>query len=178
MGSINYRNNKLFNLGLNYEKLENEIEKDFENEDLENEEIRYIIDNEINFCYEYCNNILNNYKFNYYDIKLESGYYEGFYLSIDFNYNYFDDFIEKKYCQKELTQVKKCFLELINACGLVSYHAWWCDKYYSKKETLDMLNEFIKKERVRINDTLTDKFMKWDFIVKGIFTRTQLKELK
>lgn len=46
MGSINYGNNKLFNLGLNYDELEKVIEKDFENEDLENEEIRYIIDNE------------------------------------------------------------------------------------------------------------------------------------
>lgn len=163
---------------LNYDKLENVIEKDFENEDLENEEIRYIIDNELNFIYKECNNILNNYNFNYYDINIESGYYEGFYLTIDFKYNYFNDFIEKQQAQKEITQVKKCLLELINSCGLVSYHAWWCTTYYSKEKTLDMLNEFIKKERVRINDTLTDKFMKWDFIVKGIFTRTQLKELK
>ena len=176
MGAINYSNNKLFNLGLNYEEIKEIIERDFANEeDADIDQINY---DEVCFIYEECNNILNKYDFNYYDIKLESGYYEGFYLTIDFKYNYFDNFIEKKQAQKELTQVKKCLLELINACGLVSYHAWWCDTYYSKEETISMLKEFVKTERKRIADTLTDKFMKWDLIVKGIFTRTQLKELK
>lgn len=183
MGAINYNNNKLFNLGLNvfdYEKqceiqLKEMIEEGIiEFNNVEIDEFNYEC---ISVLYEDCEYILNKYDFNYYNIKLESGYYEGFYLSIDFNYNYFNDFIEKQQAQKELTQVKKCFLELIN-CGLVSYHAWWCSSYYSKEETISMLNEFVKTERKRIADTLTDKFITWEFITKGIFTRTQLKELK
>lgn len=103
--------------------------------------------------FEEINKLLKTYNFEYYKIKLESGYYNGFQLLIDYEYLYFDSYIEKKENQKELTKLKNLMIELINNYNMLSCWPGWCSSWHDKKETLKELKEAITAERGRINKT-------------------------
>ena len=127
MGAINYGRNEFFNLGLNI----NEIEV---------EEF---------FIYDDCEEIINELgRLDYYEVKLKSGYYDGFYLDIDNSFSCYSGY-EKQEAQKELTILKECLLRLIDI-GLVYYSQGWCTGYSDKEETKLKLKEAVKKERERI----------------------------
>lgn len=146
MGAINYGYNNHFNgfqLGYN---LNDETLTDEENESMQE------------FLYYDIKELLENYNFNYFNVELNSGYYEGFYITIEnpgYNYGVFNNYIEKLEALKELTQLKKLLLDLIKNYDLVSYSPGWCSSYYTKDESISQLKDTIKKERENIKKELT-----------------------
>ena len=132
MGAINYGSNDYFNIGVNPEN--------YWTEDESGENI--FLDFEMEHDYNDAKSILSNYSFYYFTVTLEPGYYEGFYINIEFDYLWVD-YEEKTLILKELTQLKK-FLHECCAAGMVQYFAGWCMGYSDTEETKKAINQTIK----------------------------------
>jgi hypothetical protein len=129
MGTINYGYNKYFNMGMNLS--------------LDYDEYDYI--GEFNYLIEETQETLKKYTFDYFKIDIEYGYYEGFYIDIDFDYLWVD-YYEKALILKELTQLKKLLFELCYI-GLVRYSPGWCMTYYTEEETKTAIKKAIRETK-------------------------------
>lgn len=137
MGAINYGTSDYISMGLN-------VSGDFD--EWEQEQAR----DEIAA-------ILDKYSFYYFHIVLKSGYYEGFYIDIEYNFPvYFDDYTEKRDAQKEVTQIRR-FLRECAAAGLVQYSPGWCTGYSDYIETTAAINAAIKEMRREVQETPTHR---------------------
>ena len=143
MGAINYRNNKDF-LSIGF---------DLKNYDSDLCDANYFCCD----CYDAIFEELKRQYFYYYNVKITSGYYDGFYFDIYFNFVYLDNYKEKRQAQKELTQLKKLLLWAIKNCGCVNYSAGWVSSYESPENTMKLLKKCIREERKKINALHTDK---------------------
>ena len=104
MGAINYGRSKYITLGYNTDVLYEE------KEELEDNDIYYDVDDTIYSQFEELEYIVGKYNFDYFDVKLKSGYYDGFYLEIkDNEYVYFDDMKEREDVLKEISVLKNYF---------------------------------------------------------------------
>ena len=161
MGTINYKTSDYITIGI--EPLcSYDIERD---EDLLSEVIEcygnydgaitdYIADYERDL-YDEAEAILNNYDFYFYHVVLEPGYYEGFSLNIENNFPvFFDDYKERAEALKEITQIKKLMLDLVEA-GLVACYPGWCTGYADYKKTKKEVNQAIKEMRTEARFTPT-----------------------
>lgn len=147
MGAINYGDSEIINVGLNVSDL-NEY-NNFDNDYIES-------------VYHDIKSILDNYMFDEFDISIEPGYYNGFYININFNdVYYYDTYLNRLDTLKECTQLKYLLLNCVNA-GLVVYNPGWCTGYNNEKESKTKINKAIKKLKAYI---------------KGIPTKKQYKEL-
>ena len=158
MGTFNYSNNNLFNLGLDV------FSKNYD--DIAPEDLDYYVEDYYNLVLD----IISNYYFRFIEIKIEPGYYEGFYLSIESCSDQlycFENYIEKQEAIKELQQFKKLVIELLES-GLVWYHAHWCSSYMTytenKKQINKLLNTAIKDEREKLKAIPTAKNYTFSFI--------------
>lgn len=159
MGAINYKRNNIITLGYNIPKKEEEAEREAENE-IEINDIYFDIEEQ---DFEDLKEIYNKYSFDILDVKIESGYYDGFYIDIDFSYNYFDNTEEKKQTLKEATQLKRFLLESLDF-GMVVCDPGWCTSYATIEESKKEIKEAIKNLKEEIKNTLTEKnyFKKYD----------------
>ncbi len=166
MGAINYKSNDIITLGYNIPKKEKEAaeiaEEEAKNYGNNVEEIEVYYDEE-SYDYEEVKNILKKYNFNILKIALESGYYQGFYINLNFDLRYFDNTEEKKEALKETTKLKKLLLELLQI-NMVSYSPGWLTSYSTEEETKEEIKEAIKNLKEEIKSTLTEKryFKKYD----------------
>lgn len=97
--------------------------------------------------YDAARDILSDYGFYYYHIEIRPGYYEGFSIDIENNFTYcYQDYTDKQEAQKELTQLKRCLLELA-AAGLASCYPGWCTGYAGPDQTKEDIINGIKSER-------------------------------
>lgn len=128
MGAINYGSNNYFNIGM-------DLTPDYDEYD-------YMGD--FNYLVEETQEILNKYNFDYFKIDIQYGYYQGFYIDIDFDYLYLDNHAERLTVLKEITQLKKLLFEL-SYIGLVNYSAGWCMGYCSEQETNQAIKHAIKQ---------------------------------
>lgn len=147
MGAINYKTSDYITIALYPLSV-----CDFSDVEIEEIEESQGIEQYIQDCqecdYENIEAIFNKYadKFNEYKISLEYGYYEGFYISIEDEYIYYDDCIEKRATQKEITTIKSFLIECVNN-GLVACFPGWCTKYLSREDSLKEINKAIKEMR-------------------------------
>jgi hypothetical protein len=135
MGAINYGNNEYFNIGMNLNAFD-----DYTNYD----DRQYEYESELEYLIDEIKELLNKYNFQYFTVNYEYGYYEGFYINIDFDYLYLDDHAERLTVLKEITQLK----QFLNECcyiGLVKYSPGWCTAYYSEQETKQAIKQAIKE---------------------------------
>lgn len=98
---------------------------------------------------------IDKYNLYYFHVAIEPGYYEG--LSIDIQNNFpvfFDNYVEKKEAQKEITQLKKLLTDLAG-CGYVETSPGWCTGYNDYKQTLKGIREAIKDIRQEVATTPT-----------------------
>ena len=160
MGAINYYTSDYITLGIKPYSVSDYTEDreflDFISEewgvDLENEqEVLNAAYEQINFNYEADKDnavsILNKYDFYYFHVELKPGYYEGFSLDIENNYSVcLDSYEDRREAQKEITQLKKCLLELAGV-GFVSCSPGWCTGYKDYQGTLTAIHEAIKEMR-------------------------------
>ena len=99
--------------------------------------------------------IIDKYHLWYFRVAIEPGYYEG--LSIDIENNFpvcFDDYIEKKEAQKEVTQLKQLLLDLAGV-GYVQTFPGWVTGYNDYKNTLNGIKKAIKDIRQEVTTTPT-----------------------
>lgn len=147
MGTINYGTSDYITIGYD---CNNYDEADIFHND-------YVSD-----LYKEIYHILKAEKFNAFSVELEPGYYEGFYIDIHFDFEYFYDYIEKQEAQKEITAIKKFLLECINNYKCVAVFPGWCMGYANYKDTLKELNRAIKQMRADVKSTPTAKNYKWE----------------
>ena len=133
MGAINYKTSKYITLGLK--------DDDFDY-------------NDFNFEYEEAKNILEKYNFEVLQVKILSGYYNGFSIDIDFDYIYFDDTVEKNNTLKEATQLKKLLFELCEL-GLFACFPGWITTFLDYENTKKEIKKAIKDLKIDIKSTKT-----------------------
>ena len=98
---------------------------------------------------------IDKYNLYYFHVAIEPGYYEGLSINIDNNFPvFFDDYIEKKEAQKEITQLKKLLIDLADV-GFVQTFPGWCTGYNDYKQTLKGIREAMKEVRQEVATTPT-----------------------
>ena len=136
MGSINYGSNDYINLGLN---LNLDIYQDLDTVQILAEDVE---------------NVLNSEDFYYFSLNIKYGYYEGFYIDIEYNDYILCDYTEKKEAQKEITKIKQ-MLYLLADMDIVEYTPSWCTEYLTAKETKESIKNAIKQMRKDVQNTPT-----------------------
>lgn len=129
MGTINYKTSEIITLTIEPYKT-----SDFFEYESDNDNASYILD---------------KYDFNFYNVTIEPGYYEGIQIVIDRNFDRLDDYAEKLDTQKELTQLKKCLIELTRV-GFIATYPGWCTGYADYSETIKNICKAVKEERNRL----------------------------
>lgn len=167
MGTINYYTSNYITLGI--EPCDSyDLEKDpkfMEEMQRRAEEygntIDYEIDQYIMDLYEDdITNIkieLKKHHFNYFHISIEPGYYEGFSLNIENNFClYFNDYVEKREAQQEITELKHFLIECAGL-GMEACSPGWCTGYYNYKDTLKAIREAVREMRQEVQNIPTWK---------------------
>ena len=136
MGTINYGSNNYINIGMNLNQFDNIYNYN---------DRQYEYESEYDFLWEEIQNILNKYNFEYFTVKLEPGYYEGFYIDIDFDYLWID-YYEKPLILKELTQLKQFLLQCCDF-GMVQYFPGWGTSYANEQNTIKAIKQCIRNTK-------------------------------
>lgn len=136
MGAVNYGTGDYITLGLNVNQIDDESEQ--------------------NIMRGWADAIIEKYGFYYFHVAAKSGYYEGFTIEIENNFPVaFDWYQEKQDAQKEITQLKKCLLELCKEAGLVEVFPGWCTGYSTEAETQDAIKKAVQEMRDDVRKTPT-----------------------
>lgn len=139
MGTINYKTSDYITLGalpIDYEDYTEDDHTDYD-----------AIAFDEQFFFDEIQTIRDKYNFYYYHVKLEPGYYEGFSINIENNFPIaYDDHIDKREAQKEITKIKNFLFECAGN-NLVSVFPGWCTTYRTPEETRADIMEAIKEMR-------------------------------
>ena len=100
--------------------------------------------------------MLKKHVFNFFDITLKWGYYDGF--SLDIRYickgDTVDGWQDKRDAQKEITEIKRFLLECADA-GLVACYPSWCTRYEEYSGTVKAISAAVKEMRQDVKNTPT-----------------------
>ena len=152
MGAINYGTSDYITIGLEPFDTDDYIYEDEDGEEDINYDARR---DDMDYTWNKVEKIRARYAFDYYNVKLEWGYHEGFYIDIKNTFgSEFDSSADKREAQKEITQIKRFLLECVEA-GCVQCFPGWCTGYASHKETLAGINEAVKAMREEVRQTPT-----------------------
>lgn len=155
MGAINFLTSDVITLAVepyDFDDVRRDILETYEEseaEEITDNQVYEAMEDYYLFFREEAETVLRKYDFYNYSVCVESGYYESIQINIKFNFDCFDDYIEKREAQKEATQLKKCLLELAGV-GFASCRPSWCTSYADYTETVNAINEAIKEERKRL----------------------------
>ena len=97
---------------------------------------------------------LDEYFFRYFNVSLEPGYYEGFTVNIERNYDIFDTAYDRQNAQREITQIYRMLISCANL-GLVSCYPGWSTGYDDYETTLDAIKEATAEMRGGVRQTPT-----------------------
>lgn len=142
MGTINYGTSDYITIGYNCDLI------DYDNyEDCADV---------VQWCYDKISDRLEQERFYYFDIKVKPGYYEGFYIDIEYNYSYcLDNYTDKRWAQMEITSIKKFLLDCVNYFDCCVVYPGWCTRYLDNVTTLKEINGAIKDMRDTVKSTPT-----------------------
>lgn len=166
MGTINYRTSDFITLAVNpYNPNDFYNDRSFL-EYAEEEGYSEESGNLDDFIYETIHNyysddhyqiesVLEKYDFYYFHVEIVPGYYEGFSIEIEHNFGiYYDDYLEKRDAQKEITQIKKFLLECAEN-NMVECWPGWITSYKSYEDTIKAISEATKEMRETVKNTPT-----------------------
>lgn len=141
MGAINYGTSDYITIGYNCGDIDhNEVDYDFFMQD----------------DYDTVKNILSNYSFYYFHVSVEPGYYEGFYIDIEFNYPlFFQDYTERKEAQQEITTIRHVLKQIVENTNCCAVYPGWCMGYADYSDTLSEIDKAAKQMRQHVHDTPT-----------------------
>ena len=141
MGAINYKTSDYITLGYNTNNIE--YDDDLYNDLINDEynEIKYLLDKEY---------------FYYFHIVLQPGYYEGFTLDIEHNFNYcYDDYSEKLQALKEITRIKNFLYYIVNNFNISAVYPGWCTGYADYTQTIEEISAAIEEMKSSVKNTPT-----------------------
>ena len=146
MGAINYKTSDYITLGyLDYSQ------QDFDDEYTQDD--YYIYEEDDYTQIEY---LLKDQRFYYFNVTLEPGYYSGFSLNIENNFSYcFDNYGEKLQALKEITQIKKFMLYIVDNFSVCAVYPGWCTGYADYKKTMSEISAATKEMRADVKNTPT-----------------------
>ena len=147
MGAINYGTSEYITIGL----------KPYDYDDYRDEENEEIDYDQMNFDYdcdkENIENVLDKYSFNFFKVSIKYGYYEGFYLNIETNFDFYN-WEDKADALKEATKLKNMLIECCG-CGLCEVWPGWCTSYKDYKESIKNIKAAIWQVKQDIKNTET-----------------------
>lgn len=162
MGTINYGTSKYITLGIkpgSPEDLNSDAEfMEWANEhaDLHNKDVDEVV---LDFIYEMMSDqyyqvkaALKKYRFDYYNVTVEPGYYEGFYINIEDNFPYGFAWYERQEANKEITELKKFLIECAEDYDLVECFPGWCTGYSNRSDTVVAIKNAVKVMRKAVAD--------------------------
>ncbi len=165
MGTVNYKTSDIITLGLRpYEPRDFELDPDFMEDARERCEengcslfdwIEGTINEYTEDDRQTAENIISRYSFEFFQVSIEPGYYEGFSLDIESNFPIaFNDWTEKREAQKEITEIKQFLLACVDL-GLCQVWPGWCTKYQDRQTTIAAISEAVKEMREDARQTTT-----------------------
>ena len=141
MGAVNYKTSDYITLGYNCNNID--CEDEFYNEF-------------INDLYDQIKFRLEEERFYFFNVTIEPGYYEGYFINIEFNFPVcFDDYIDKRNAQKEITQIKAFLIECVNDFECVAVYPGWCTGYADYNKTLKEITAAVREMREMVKQTPT-----------------------
>lgn len=136
MGAVNYGTGDYITFGLNVGQIAEQAEQEY---------LQSVADS-----------VIDEYGFCYFHVAIKPGYYDGFTVQIENNFPVaFDWYQEKRDAQKEITQLKKCLLELCKKAGLVQVFPGWCTGYSTEAETRQAIKKAVQEMRSDVKSTPT-----------------------
>ena len=109
MGAINYGRNKEFvTLGYDFRLIE--------------EEDDYILCQDE---YEQVKWMLEDFKSDNIEVKVESGYYDGFWIRIDLKVSWFWNYEDKIQTMKDVSKLKTILLAIVDDFSVLAVDCWW-----------------------------------------------------
>ena len=139
MGTINYNTSDYITMGFNCRNIDYESGED------------YIIEEIFDAI---AANLRNEY-FYFFHVTINPGYYEGFYINIEKNFWFYDNYIEKREALKEVTRIKEFLQQCARHYGLCAVSPGWSTRYYSDAETETKIKEAVKEMRDEIRTAPT-----------------------
>ena len=154
MGTINYKTSDYITLSIrpyDFDDIMQGITADMVTDNMINDTIRDYYDADA----ENAQSIIDNYKLWYFRVAIEPGYYEGVSIDIENNFSVcFDNYMEKKEAQKEVTRLKQLLFDLAG-CGFVQTFPGWVTGFNDYKNTLNGIKKAIKDIRQEVATTPT-----------------------
>ena len=101
---------------------------------------------------------LNKHKFYYFDLSINPGYYDGFYLKLEENntkYIYQNN-KEKNEVLKELTVIKNTLIKLVKNESLWGCYPGWIYNQLETVETIRQIKELIKELKNEVKTSYTE----------------------
>ena len=165
MGSINYKKSDIITIGFDDRFLYNYDDEEIktimlEYETTEEEAKEILNENNYNYikdCFDSINENIKKYNFEYFKFSLNAGYYEGFYFDFEFNYIYFDNYIEKLEALKELTIIKNILIDSVKNYNCLSVAPGWVTGYSTVENSIKEIKQAVKNERLKIKKMFTEK---------------------
>ena len=141
MGAVNYGRNKDFvTLGYDFRLLEND--DDHMNCQDEYEQVKWILDDLKSDCLY---------------VKVEAGYYEGFWIKIGLDVVWFANYEEKKQTLKDVRELERKLLAIVDDFKVLAVDCWWVSTWYTKEDTRKKIRQSASELRKRIKSMKTDK---------------------
>lgn len=141
MGTVNYYTSDYITLGYNVSDIN--YDDEFYNDYIQDE-------------YNEIDAILQKERFYYFHITLKPGYYEGFTIDIEYNFSYFlENYFEKLEALKEITQIKKILIYIVENFNVCACYPGWCTGYADYKNTIEEINGAIKAMKTTVKETPT-----------------------
>lgn len=152
MGTINYGTSDYITIGLEPYDFDDYLELNEDGSEWTNYEARQ---DDMELAMECAKHARAKYDFRYFYVKIEPGYYEGFYIRIEHNFGLgYDSSEDKREAQKEITQIKRFLLDCLDY-DCVQCFPGWCTGYASKEKTLEGIKEAVKAMREEVRTTPT-----------------------
>lgn len=105
---------------------------------------------------------LKNHEFYYFNIAIEFGYYEGFYLKLkeDSTKLIYENTQEKKEVLKELTKIKNILIKFVNDGLLWGCYPSWLYNRLDTSQTIKEIKELIKQLKEEVKSSYTERTAK------------------
>lgn len=164
MGTVNYKTSDIITLGIRpYEPSDFELDPDFMEEarrqsEKYGDDIDSIIYQTIADYTEddrqTAENIISRYSFEFFQVSIEPGYYEGFSINIsdDLPGEYWDA-DERQQALTDAANLGEMLKELVNDACMVEVWPGWCTTYHDTDRTLKDIRKTIRCLIYDINDT-------------------------
>ena len=164
MGTVNYKTSDIITLGLRpYEPRDFELDPDFMEDTRKRCEengcslfdwIEGTINEYTEDDRQTAADIISKYRFEFFQVSIEPGYYEGFsvYISNDLPGEYWDA-DERQQALTDAANLGNMLKELVNTACLVEVWPGWLTTYHDTDRTLQDIRKTIRGLIYDINDT-------------------------